>query len=97
MSDFKCSCGVEIDSKGAHFFMCPECGLVWNKAPGIWSDRSAVQSLSADNARLRGLIKKVETSGNPQSSGECPWCWNDGSARKRHAVCDAFTPDGVVK
>ncbi len=56
-------------------------------------------ALQADNARLRGLIKRVETSGNLKSSGECPWCeefvpnYQQGHA----ADCAAFTPDGSVK
>lgn len=61
-----------------------------------------VDTLVADNARLRGLVKGVEQVFDGDCSFICPWCeqgYANSCAQKiTHATaCPAFTPDGVVR
>lgn len=75
-----------------------------------WRDAviNHVEALEADNARLRALVAKAQTSegrGHVDESG-CPWCNGEGWWKTRggdrlggphDADCPAFTPDGTVK
>lgn len=81
--------------------------MTYEELIGVASAENAeVESLRADNARLRALIKDTET-GSACSDGDfCPWCWapcGEYPAKEPHGShpkrprCPAFTPEGEVR
>lgn len=68
--------------------------------------RANFEAVTADNARLRALVKQVEAVFDGDCNAECPWCrvgassesGRSGTYRVIHeSACPAFTPEGVVK
>lgn len=57
-----------------------------------------IAALEADNARLRALLKEVETVYYYDESTGCPFC-SPGykNITKHHSECPAFTPEGEVR
>lgn len=67
----------------------------------------ANRKLAADNARLRALVKAVETIRHAGRGDKvehiCPWCLAERGrdylrkAQPHRPECDAFNPDGSVR
>ncbi len=65
-------------------------------APAITSTVAEVEALKADNARLRALIRMVESC-KPDTYYDCPWCGIEGIHAGHRPDCPAFTIDGKVR